>query len=95
MSTVDVTVKVSKEAHELAQAVKAVVVALLAKKPITQVIAEEFAAVSVGVQGVEKIPAEMKEDMAAFVKAFALAGADIAEAVSKKKAAPEAPKPAA
>jgi hypothetical protein len=37
----------------------------------------------------------MKEDMAAFVKAFALAGADIAEAVSKKKAAPEAPKPAA
>ncbi len=95
MSTIDVTVKVSKEAHELAQAVKNVVLALLAKKPITQVIAEEFAAVSLGVQGVEKIPAELQEDMAAFVKAFALAGADIAEELSKKKVAPEAPKPVA
>lgn len=108
MSKIKLEVEVSKEAHELAQAVKGVVAA--AKKHLADgfqagtdlpaVFAESLGPLMTGVAGVEQLPAEVKEDMKAFLDAWMLAGTEIAAMFIKvedkpAEVAPEvAPSPA-
>jgi hypothetical protein len=101
MAKVAVQIEVSKEAHELAQALKGIVMSAKAHlgdgfQPVAdlQAIAiENFGKVQAGVAGVMEIPAEAKEDLEAFLNAWAIMGSEIAAELLKKPAAP-APAPA-
>jgi len=92
MEKVEVKVSVAKEAHELAEAVKKLIIAVKEAvkdgfqpgMDIPVILAPNLPALLAGVDGLDKLGDELKEDKAAFLKAWLLAGADIAEALIKK-----------
>jgi hypothetical protein len=69
MSKITISVEVSKETHEVGTLVSDLLKAIKAKKPIVQIAAEELPALAKAIDGIEQLPAEMKEDKAAFMKA--------------------------
>lgn len=85
---VDKTVKVSKEADELADGIARCIVSI--RKALADgwqpgsdlpvVLSSVMADLVPAVQGVEKLGAEKKENVQAFVTAFALSGAKVAGA---------------
>ena len=84
--------EVSKEAHELVEALVHVLeTAVVALKDgfqpgtdLTLIFGGSLASLMTGINGVEQLPAEMKEDSAAFLKAWVLGGADLVALFSKK-----------
>jgi hypothetical protein len=92
MEKVEVKVELAKEAYELAEAIKGLIVtARVALKdgfqPVVDIpvlLGANMGALLKGVEGLEKLPAEAKEDLAPVAKAFALAGADLAALFAKK-----------
>lgn len=93
-----IEVEVSKEAHELGQALVGVVKA--AKESLADgfqvtdlavISAKSFAQVVEGVKGIDQLGAESKEDLDAFMKSWMLAGADIAAVFLKKAPAQSEP----
>lgn len=92
MEKVKIEVEVSKEAAELVDAlVKVVETASIALKDgfqpgtdITLIFGGSLSALMKGIDGVDKLPAELKEDASAFLKAWLLAGADVAGLLLKK-----------
>lgn len=93
MPKVSKSVEVSKEASELADAlVKVVASAKEALKDGFQV-GQDLPAVVVanmgdllkGIEGVDQLDEELKEDASAFVRAWALAGSDVAGLWLKKE----------
>ena len=85
MSKVTKQVEVEKEADELAQGILAIIKAVKDSlsdgwQPGTdmpKIMIESATSLVPAIQGIEQLPAELKEDKAAFGKAFALAGFDI------------------
>lgn len=71
MSKIDITVSVEKEAYEVGVAVVSLINAIRAKKTLPEIAAAEFAHLTAAVQGADQIPAEAKEDAAAFARALA------------------------
>lgn len=93
MEKLSITLEVSKETHELGEAVAGLVASLKAKNvdgfQITDVataVAENLAAIMTGISGVEKMGQERKEDPEAFANAAALMGAKILAAATKQQA---------
>ena len=72
METLKVEVVVAKEAYELGVCLKEIALALKAKKNVLEILTTEFAALQKAVEGIDKIPAEMKADAAAFGMALLL-----------------------
>lgn len=93
MEKITVDCEVSKEAYELGKGVvdlvAAVKVALADGWDMSQdlpvILSAALSSLLPAVQGVDKLGDEFKEDPAAFSKAFALAGADLAGVFLKKK----------
>lgn len=91
----EVTVKVSSEAHEVAEAISGLV--LSTKKALADgfqagadmpaVLVENMAKLLKAIEGVEKLPAEAKEDVGAFVSAFTVETAKIVSELLKKPVA--------
>ena len=97
MSKVEVKTEVSKEAYELAKALADVAVSVKAAlkdgfqpADLATILAPNFAVVSAAVEGMDKLGDESKEDVAAFIKAWSIPGADLAS-VFLKKEAPKVP----
>lgn len=92
MEKVQVQVELPKEAYELAQALKKVVEEVKKAggdgfQPIVDVPAVLMASLNdlmAGLSGVERIGGEASESLSGVVKAFGLAGAEIAELLLKK-----------
>lgn len=92
MEKVKVEVEVSKEAFELVEAVaKLVETASIALKDgfqpgtdLTLIFGGSLADLMKGIDGIDKLPAELKEDAAPFIKAWLLGGADVAALLLKK-----------
>lgn len=85
-------VEVSKEARELGKALVGLVKA--SKKAlkdgfqptdVAMVVSSEFQSLLVGIQGVEQIPAEEKEDLLAFSNALGLSTAGLTAALLEKE----------
>ena len=95
MAKIKVEVEVTKEAHELAQAlvglVKSTKVALAdgfqAGMDLPVIVTSNMMPLMSGVEGAEKLGLESKEDMEAFMNAWMLAGSEIAGEFLKKKEA--------
>jgi hypothetical protein len=92
MALIKVDVEVSKEAHELAQALKGLVESVKKAseggfKPIQDlpiILAGNLSAIMSGVEGMDKLTEELATTPSAFAKAWGLAGADIAALFIKK-----------
>lgn len=100
MAKVSVQAEVSKEAYEAGKALGTLVVktkealadGFQIGTDLPAVLTASLADFMTGVDGIDKIGSEAEEDMAAFMRAWMLAGADIAAVFLKKKEADEAPK---
>jgi hypothetical protein len=97
MSKIEVKAEVSKEAYELAKALADVAVSVKAAlkdgfqpTDLASILAPNFVAISAAVEGMDKLGDEQKEDVAAFIKAWSLPGADLAGVFLKKAEAPKA-----
>lgn len=96
MGTVKKEVVVSKEASELADAVVTLVKSIKthgkdgfqAGTDIPAVLMENLQGLSVGVAGVDLLDDEAKENLAAFINAWALAGTELAGLFLAKNEAP-------
>lgn len=95
MAKVKVEVEVSKEAHELGKAVTNVVKAVKEAlkdgfDPMTDVptiVIKSLSELKTGVEGVQHLGSEAKEDLEAFLNAWMLAGTDLAGEFLKKEQA--------
>jgi len=98
MEKVQVTLDLPKESFELAEGIKKLALSLKEHmkdgfQPITDVpavVMENLNSMGAALAGIDKIKEEKDEAMASVIKAFALAGADIAEAFLKKAEEPQA-----
>lgn len=70
METVKVEVSVSKEAYDLGLCIKELALAIKAKKNLLEILSSEFASLHKAIEGIDKLPAEMKADPAAFTMAL-------------------------
>ncbi len=68
----EITVSVSKETHEVGVVVGNLLKAIKDKKAVADIVSSELAAVFTAVEGVEKAPAEAKENLLASVNAIQL-----------------------
>lgn len=92
-----ISVKVSKESHELAKALvklvgefkKASADGFQAIPDITAIVMASYADILKGVQGIEQLGPEFKADKDAFIMAFMVAAADLIDILSP----PPAPAP--
>lgn len=84
---VEKKVMVEKEASEIGELLRDLVLAIKAKKPLATIAAEEFPALVKAVEGVDQLGAESKEDLLAFVRAFSLPVEEAAMAFLKPAAA--------
>lgn len=95
----NVSVEVEKEAYELGvglvEVVKAVKLALAdgfqAGADVPAIVVAAIAKLPPAIEGLDKLGAELAEDPVAFVRSFALAGADVASVFVKKPAVPGVP----
>lgn len=69
---IEVPVKVSKDANEIGVLLKNVILAIKAKKPTMQIVAEEFKDLTTAIEGMDNLGPDAKADMAAFVNGFVL-----------------------
>ena len=99
MAKVTVSVEVSKEAHELAQGVCEMVLAVKAAmadgwqtgQDVPVLITAALTTLAPAITGVEQLGDELKEDPAAFASAIALPVGEMVSALLKKEDAPEPP----
>lgn len=97
----NVSVKVSKEAHELALALVKLVAefkkvnadGFQAIPDITAIVMASYADILKGVQGIEKLGGEFKADKDAFIMAFMVAAADLIDILAPAPVVPPAPAP--
>lgn len=93
MSKIKVEVEVSKEAHELAQALADVAIKALsavedgfqAGQDLPVILVEAVSKLPSALDGVNQIGAELKEDADAFAMAFMVAGQKVSDALQAKK----------
>lgn len=97
----NVSVKVGKEAHELAKALvklvaefkKANADGFQAIPDITAIVMASYADILKGVQGIEKLGAEFKADKDAFIMAFMVAAAELIDVLTPAPVPPAPPAP--
>lgn len=85
-------VMVEKEASEIGELLRDMLLAIKAKKPLATIAAEEFPALVKAVEGIDQLGAESKEDTLAFVNAFLLPVEEAAVAFLKPAPAADAAK---
>lgn len=92
MSTVDITVKVAQETDAVMVEVRNVIAAFVAKKPVNDIIAAEFAGLSKAIGNLSALAPEAKEETMAVVRSVLNRSLDVAEALlAPAPVAPVAP----
>lgn len=91
----DKTVKVTKEADELAESLvglvksgkQALADGFQAGQDVPKVLSDNLMQMMTGLEGMDKLDDEAEQQLAAFIRAWSLAGVEIAELFFKKKEA--------
>lgn len=84
MAKIAITVQVEKETHDVGLLVSQLIIDLKNKKPLAEIGATNLPALMSAVDGVQQIPAEFSEDLAASMKAILNPISDAVAALMKK-----------
>lgn len=87
MSQVQLSVMGEKEVSDLLATTQALIAALVAKKPVLQILAEEFGALNQAVSDVQALPADFKQDPFGCAASALVGGLSIVQAAMTKPAA--------